>query len=781
MSDTKPSRLIQVRRALLSTHALNGASVACGMLLVVGAVYATLGVYAATNASVGAIIALIPDMPRPRRGKLAHLVAAPLIGVPLFLAVQLLRGHPLELGLLLVPGTFIAFLSTAWGKRGMPVAAALMFSILLAMAPPPAPDWHEALLRSAWCALGALLYVFYATASNTLLNGRYRTQAMAELMLTMAALLRLHARRLSRMPTVEDSGNDPRPLGELLRRQAALAEQMQAARDLVLESPGTPRRQQLAGMLVVVLEMRDHLLVGELDVERLLGCDDASLQKLGDILCELSGDVEQVADALLLGRQPAPAHDHGAALQALREQAQAAALDPETANPAEALERAAVVRSVSVRIGDQDAAVRRLAALARGEEAPDLSAVRSGWQLFVSPAYWSLQPLLRLWHWRQPALRHALRAALAVGAGYGLALALPWGSRDYWILLTIVMVLRGSLAQTLERRNQRVIGTLLGSLLAVGLLLLDAPAALLLLVVVIAQGVAHAFVVRRYTVTAVAGSVLGLLLANLLYTASNPTFDFIERVADTLLGTGIAWAFSYVLPSWEREQIAGTVRRVCRAMAEHARRSLALASLAEVTGQPELAWRLARREAFDALSALVQATGRALVEPRAVRPPIARLERLQGHGYQLLGQLSAVQSMLLLRRQRLQLGAVGSALDEATQYITTTLDLTRPQAPDQAWPAEFDPGEGHLMAVPEDLPDPFVPDSSPWLLRRLRLASELASRLRADADAVLQEDRRATPPSTPEPADAAVVDEPDTHRPEAPPAPQGQERGQPLA
>ena len=64
------------------------------------------------------------------------------------LAVQLLREHPVELGLLLLPGTFLAFLSTAWGRRGMPVAAAVMFAMLLAMAPKPAADLHEALLRS---------------------------------------------------------------------------------------------------------------------------------------------------------------------------------------------------------------------------------------------------------------------------------------------------------------------------------------------------------------------------------------------------------------------------------------------------------------------------------------------------------------------------------------------------------------------------------------------------------------------------------------------------------
>jgi uncharacterized membrane protein YccC len=112
----------------------------------------------------------------------------------------------------------------------------------------------------------------------------------------------------------------------------------------------------------------------------------------------------------------------------------------------------------------------RLSALARGEVGPDLAAVRTAWQLFVSPSAWSWRPLAAVWRHDAPPLRHAVRAALAIGVAYGIGFALPWGTHDYWILLTVVVVLRGSLAQTLERRNSRVAGTLLGCLLAAALL-----------------------------------------------------------------------------------------------------------------------------------------------------------------------------------------------------------------------------------------------------------------------------------------------------------------------
>jgi hypothetical protein len=396
-----------LRRSLLGAHALNGTSVAVGMAIVTLVVHGLRGPSAAIDAGVGAIIVLLADDARPRRGKFAHLIAAPLLGIPLFLLVLLLRAHPLELGLFLVSATFVAFLSTAWGRRGMPVVAAVMLAMFLAMAPAPVADVHAALLRTLWCAAGAGLYAVYGTASNALLNGRYRAQVMADLLLSTAALLRQHAARMADAgdPTGDQPGQ--RSLGAILRRHAALSDQLQAARDLILERPTTRRRQRLAGMLVEVLELRDRMIAGELDVERARACDAPTARRFTAMLCGMAGDVERIADALLVGRTPPPARDQRPALEALRRAAGGAAEAGRTHD--EAMTHASLVRSVSTRIGDLNAAMATLVALARGEAEPDLAAVRSGWQLFTSPIHWSWRPLARL-HWRQPAFRHALRS-----------------------------------------------------------------------------------------------------------------------------------------------------------------------------------------------------------------------------------------------------------------------------------------------------------------------------------------------------------------------------------
>lgn len=718
-------------RVALSHYVANGLSVALGLLLISGGVHLALGVAAAAAAGVGVIVTAPPDLPGPRRGKFWQMVPSPLVGLPLFFCVQLLHSAPLRLGLLLVPATFLAFVAMAWGKRGIPIAIAIMFSMIFSMATPAPTGMHEAVERTLYFGLGAGLYVVYALLANHALNGRYRVQAMADLLSSLAALMRTEARQFNPRDDSGDVREVPAPLlGQLLREQAALADQLQATRDIVLESPRTPRRQRLAGMLVTVLELRDMLLASELDLDALKSHPGhaAALCEMQRILLELADETVALADALLLGRRPDAVPDRRPELAAIH-------LEDDAAHQAAGPTPAMLARGLASRIGHINDEVLRLVGLARGELEPDLAVVRANWQMFVSPTDWSLMPFLTLWRWDAPPLRHAIRAALAVAVGYAIAVMLPWGSHDYWILLTIVVVLRGSLSQTLERRNSRVAGTLLGCVVAVALLAAHPSALGALVAMTAAQAVAHGFAVRKYLITSVAATVLGLLQAHQLNVGMSPTFALFERVADTLIGAGLAWAFCYVLPSWERSQIPSLVARTLTAQARHARLALGLGQLRAVQTSPELEWRLARREAYDSLSALVQATQRSLSEPRAVQPPLEPLEHLQAHSYQLLAQLSAVKSMLVLRRDRLTPTEIESPLQRAAARIEAnigSMPTTGPVMPESA--------SATTVAESIPLPDPFDNDVSPWLLRRLDMAIGISAQLRDDAARILQPD-----------------------------------------
>ena len=716
-------------RVLLSQYLANGLAVALGLVLIMLALFESAGLPAAASAAVGIIITSLPDLPSPRRRKIMQVLPAPALGTPLFMLVQLTRQDDLLLGMVLVGGTFLAVMMMAWGKRGGPICYSLLFSMLFSMAAPPLGSLNQVVLHTGWFVAGAVLYLLWAVLTAHLLNRRFRAQALAECLHSFGAILRTQVQRF-------DNGADRQALLEsMLIQQASFADQLQDTRNLVLESPTTRPRQQYAAMLMSLLEARDHQLACDLDLDAILERQASApyLPELQKALTTTADELQALGMALLLGRSLQSIRQ----IPDLRQQLsgelppQSAANAPLTPKPArnDPANAAALLHNLADRIGLINDEVLKLAALARGDLAPELSLVRNQWQLFVGATTWSYKPLVGELSWRAPTLRYALRATLAVATGYTIALQLPWATHDYWILITIVVVMRGNLAQTVQRRNARVAGTVLGCLLVMALLTAHPGARVLFLIVALSTGVAHAFALRRYLYTTIAATVSGLLQAHLLLVGLQPTFAVGERLADTVLGALLAWLFSYVLPSWERNQIPGLVKRSLKAQCQHAKLAL---GLLDPTQTADVNWRLARREAYDSLSALTLATQRSLAEPRKVRPPLEPLESLQARSYQLLAQLTAVKSLLLLRRSQLDMAQAVPALTQAEQWIEAELS-SKPLTDAGIDSLGFGLRGQPYLKRPDVL---LVADLTPWLLRRLQLACAIAHDMRLAASRV---------------------------------------------
>ncbi len=732
-------------RVVLSHYVANGLSVSLGLVFIMLLIFESAGLLGAASGAVGVLVTSLPDVPAPRRRKVMQMLPALLLGAPLFMLVQLTHHDELLLGMVLVAGTFLAVMLMAWGKRGGPLTFSLLFAMLFSMASPPTGTLLQILEHGGWFTLGSVLYLIWGVLSNDALNARYRAQLLAECMDVIAQILRAQAQRF-------DPQADPQTvLSSLLAQQSALAELLQTTRDVVLESPTTPVRQRLAAMLLTLMEVRDQQLACDLDVAALLSHPSSvgSLVALREVLTTTARHMERLSLALLLGHNPqamVSVVSQRAHLQTLLPPRVLTALPPGPSP--EALLHNTVER-VS-RINDE---IVKLAALARGDLAPELAAVRTNWQLFVGTTRWAWAPLLGQLTWRAPTLRYALRATLAMGVGYVVSLHLPWATHKYWILTTIVVVMRGNLAQTLERRNARVVGTLIGSVCVIAVLAMHPSARLLFLTIGLSMGLAHAFALRVYMVSTVASTLSGLLQAHLLRVgavavtgvasmapALSNSFAISERVADTLLGAALAWLFSYVLPAWERGQLPGLLRRNLHAQNQHAQRALALLEAAHTADVP---WRLARREAYDSLAALTQASQRSQSEPRQVRLSLAPLEAVQVRSYQLMAQLTAIKAMLLVRRSQLNEAVVIPALADATQTIRNTLvDAVASDRMGDSAVIPITPATPSDAATASMLDDD---DLSPWLLRRLALACDMAFELKLAVKQARADARRRRP------------------------------------
>lgn len=679
----------------LPAYAVNGITVAIGIGLVQLVCTLLFGATAAQIATTGAIYASLPHVPGPtartwRRVLLGGVLGC-LAGVPI-VAVQN-AGAPHARAAVVAVLAFLAMMTMAWGQRAGPIAFAAVLSIVLSMALPP----HVPVVGFATRTVtGAALYAVWSLVSNLLLEARYRTLALAEAVRATAQLLRARARVLVEPPP---DGDEAGLLLSWIGDESSLAERLQAARDLLFSARDTPRTRREIAILLHVIELRDTLLASRLDLH-LLG-EDATASEVRE---RLGGGLNRMATALDLA--------HAAVRDGIP--------PPRDAEPELSVRRVfhdAQIREDDARGRILPAIVDRLEHLAddvggvlallrgRHEDLP-LSALEL--ERFVTAEAWPLSALASNLSLQSPVLRHALRTGAALGTATLLSRLLPWTSHPYWLVLSIAVVLRGTLEQTLSRRNARVLGTAAGCVLVM-ILSRSTPDSFMHAIFLGSVGAAHAFVNIRYVLTACAATVMALLQAHLVAPAAG--FAIVERLADTLLGAMLAWGFSYVLPSWERRTLPQAVTGALSALSAYARCALAV----EPDHAVIVEQRLARQAAYDALDAVASAVRRSAVEPARVRPPSPELLAFLDRAQRLMAHLSSVRLLLVRRRERLDGREVARAVQEARAALAAALSTS----PGAASPEAPDDGDTPDALVPLEPPDRHL---VPWLLRRVQVA-----------------------------------------------------------
>jgi uncharacterized membrane protein YccC len=260
-------------------------------------------------------------------------------------------------------------------------------------------------------------------------------------------------------------------------------------------------------------------------------------------------------------------------------------------------------------------------------------------------------------------LRYAIRLSLAMTAGLALTLVLPKFAHANWVLLTIALIMRANYSVTSQRRWDRVTGTLIGCALAVTFIN-TMPAPVLLLLIVLAVGTSHAYGLVAYRITAVGASVSSLLLLHFMGPLVHP--QFFERIVDTLIGSGLSWGFSYLLPNWERDDLPRTVRGLLAADAAFADAALRRAHVSQ-------RYRLARKKALDAVAQLSGAIRRLADEPNTNRRALASLGELLGANYLLASDLSSMPVLVKLRDKELDAPAADAAIAVARERVVALL------------------------------------------------------------------------------------------------------------
>jgi uncharacterized membrane protein (TIGR01666 family) len=219
------------------------------------------------------------------------------------------------------------------------------------------------------------------------------------------------------------------------------------------------------------------------------------------------------------------------------------------------------------------------------------------------------------------AFKHALRVSMVCLIGFITAKSISLGHHSYWILLTIIVILKPGFSLSKQRNYQRLIGTIFGGIAGIIILMFIPNKDIQFALLVILMIGTYSFLRLNYVVSVIFMTPYVLILFKFLGVG----LVVKERIIDTIIGSSIALIASYIIfPSWEFEKIQDNLAGVITANINY------LVKIAEsIIGKQvgTIEYKLARKDVFVKSANLSAAFERMTSEPKSKQRKIKEVHK----------------------------------------------------------------------------------------------------------------------------------------------------------
>ena len=225
---------------------------------------------------------------------------------------------------------------------------------------------------------------------------------------------------------------------------------------------------------------------------------------------------------------------------------------------------------------------------------------------------------------RSSIFRHSLRLCIATVAGFIVSNFFSFG-HSYWILLTIIVIIKPAYTLTKKRNYERLWGTVAGAIIGIIALYLIKDKTALFVVMILFMIGSYSFMRTKYLIFVSLMTPYILLLFHLL-NPDNFKMVITDRIIDTAIGSAIAFiANIFLFPSWEHEQINDYILNTITHALQYFNDAVAY-FLSKPISATE--YKLSRKNTFVSLANLSDAFNRMLSEPKNKQKNIRSLHQL---------------------------------------------------------------------------------------------------------------------------------------------------------
>ncbi|WP_339921672.1 FUSC family membrane protein [uncultured Flavobacterium sp.] len=302
----------------------------------------------------------------------------------------------------------------------------------------------------------------------------------------------------------------------------------------------------------------------------------------------------------------------------------------------------------------------------------DLKGKDKDLEKFITPQYYPISTLIENFSFSSTVFRHSLRLTITILIGFIIGKILPF-QNAYWIVLTIVVIMRQGYGLTKERTFQRIFGTILGGFIAFGILSFVHDSTILGGLAIIAMLFGFSFTPTNYKVGATFVTIYVIFIYGILTPNIEDVIQY--RVLDTFVGAVLSFLANYFLwPSWEFVKIPVYLEKSIEANRNYLKQ---ISLFYNKKGEVPTSYRLARKHAFIEVGNLMASFQRMLQEPKSKQSKLAQVYKLTVLNHTLLSSAASLGTYIQSHKTSAASEAFNVVVDKVIKNLKDAITLLK--------------------------------------------------------------------------------------------------------
>ena len=305
-------------------------------------------------------------------------------------------------------------------------------------------------------------------------------------------------------------------------------------------------------------------------------------------------------------------------------------------------------------------------------DSQDFTGIDKDLEKFLTPQYYPLSTLTQNLSFSSTIFRHSLRLTITLMLGFIIGKFLPFHN-VYWILLTIIVIMRPGYGLTKERSFQRIIGTVIGGLIAFGILFMVKDNIIIGILSIFCILLGFSFTQINYKVSAIFVTMYVVFIYGLMTPNIGDLVQY--RILDTVVGAALAFlANQFLWPSWEFLNTPVYLEKSIMANQNYLKE---ISIFYNKKGNISTSYRLARKNAFIEIGNLMASFQRMVQEPKSKQKQLPQVYKLAVLNHSLVSSLASLGTYIQSHKTTTASEAFNVVVDTAIKNLHNAIAVLK--------------------------------------------------------------------------------------------------------